>query len=148
MIKESRDSTLGIYAKVEFERLDYCNAFVRNCYRKNDTGFSLTKRELVSYCTPVLAISYNGDGSILRLTCAQAATCSATTRKHVGRFLKRFCPSIGYYAIKDALATPGETYNNGLRVIEIPSHKVHERPDNMHVYSVLYESIKPFNAWY
>lgn len=144
MIKEPKDSTLGIYAKVEVERLDFCNAFVRKCFRKSDTGFQLTKRELVSYCTPVLAISYNDDGSTLRLTCAQAATCSATTRKHVGRFLKRYAPSMSYYAIKDALATTDDMYNNGLRVIEMPSHKVHARPDNIHVYKVLYESIKAF----
>lgn len=144
MLKESRNSTLGIYAKVEVDNLDYCNAFVRSCYHKTDNGFRLTKRELVSYCTPVLAISYNGDGSILRLTCAQAATCSATTRKHVSRFLKKFTPSIGYYAVKIALNTPGDTYKNGLRVIEVPSFKIHERPDIMHVYNVLYESVKPF----
>ena len=35
-----------------------------------------------------------------------------------------------------------------VRVIELPSFKIHERPDKMHVYKVVYESVKPFNAWY
>ena len=31
---------------------------------------------------------------------------------------------------------------------ELESGPVHERPDNMHAYSVRYESIKKFNPWY
>lgn len=145
---ESRTSTLNIYAKVEVEQLGYCNAFVRSCYLKDSDGFILAKRELISYCTPVVAIGYGLDGSPVRITCAPAATCSATTRKHVGRFLKRYCPSLSYYAIKDALKKPSQYYTNGLRAIELESGSVYERPDNMHAYSVRYESIKPFNPCY
>lgn len=148
MILESRTSTLNVYAKVEVEQLGYCNAFIRSCYLKDGNGFILAKRELVSYCTPVLAIGYGLDGNAVRVTCAPAATCSATTRKHVGRFLKQFCPSLSYYDIKDALNKPAQYYRNGLRVIELESRSVHERPDNMHAYSVRYESIKTFNPWY
>lgn len=148
MILESRSSTLGIYAKVDVQQLDYCNAFVRSCYLNDGESMVLAKRELVSYCTPVLAIGYGLNGEPLRITCAPAATCSATTRKHVGRFLKRFCPNLSYHDIKHALAKPAQYYINGLRVIELESNSVHERPDNMHAYDVLYESIKPFSAWY
>lgn len=147
MIKESKDSTLGIYAKVETEQLDYCNAFVRNCYRKIDNGFVLTKRELVSYCTPVLAVGYDTNGRAVRVTCAPAATCSATTRKHVGRFLHKYCPQVSYHDVKNALATPNKGYANGLRVIDLINGEIRERPDLKHVYNVVYESIKPFNAW-
>ena len=148
MILEDRTSTLNIYAKVDAKQLDYCNAFVRSCYRNIGNDLVLAKRELVSYCTPVLAIGYGLNGEPLRVTCAPSATCSATTRKHVGRFLNRFCPSLSYHDIKNALAKPSQYYRNGLRVIELESNSVHERPDNMHAYNVLYESIKPFSAWY
>lgn len=69
---ESKDSTLGIYNRVDVNRLGCCNAFIRKCYLRDMKGFILTKCELVSYCAPV-------------------ATCSNATRKHVGRFLKERC---------------------------------------------------------
>ena len=145
---ESRTATLNIYAKVEVEQLGYCNAFVRSCYLHDGDGLILAKRELVSYCTPVVAIGYGLHENPVLVTCAPAATCSATTRKHVGRFLKQFCPSLSYYDIKHALEKPAQYYRNGLRVIELETSAVYERPDNMHAYGVRYESIKPFNPWY
>ena len=148
MILESRTSTLNIYAKVDVKQLDYCNAFVRSCYTNSENSLVLVKRELVSYCTPVLAIGYGLNGEPLRITCAPAATCSATTRKHVSRFLHKFYPNISYYDIKHALTKPAQYYRNGLRVIHLKNGSVHERPDNMHAYNILYESIKPFNACY
>lgn len=147
MILESRASTLNVYAKVEVEQLGYCNAFIRSCYLSDGKGFILDKRELVSYCTPIVAIGYGLNGEPLRVTCASAATCSATTRKHVGRFLHMFCPSLSYYDIKHALAEPSQYYTNGLRAIELESGAVYGLPDNMHAYGVRYESIKPFSAW-
>lgn len=147
MIKESKDSTLGIYDKVYIDKLDYCNAFVRNCYIKGETHLILSKRELVSYCTPVLAVGYEPNGRAVRVTCAPAATCSATTRKHVGRFLSKYCTQVCYHDVKNALATPNKGYDNGLRVIDLITGEIRERPDLMHVYNVVYESIKPFNAW-
>ena len=148
MILESRTSTLNVYAKVDVEQLGYCNAFIRSCYLRDSDGLILAKRELVSYCTPVIAIGYGLNGEPLRVTCAPAATCSTTTRKHVGRFLRKYCDTVCYYDIKKALAKPAQYYTNGLRVIELKSGSVHERPDNMHAYSVRYDSIKPFSAWY
>lgn len=146
-MRESKDATLNIYAKVDIDRLDYCNAFVRSCYLNKDGSLVLAKRELVSYCTPVLAISYNTDENIIHVTCAPAATCSVTTRKHVSRFLHKYCDALGYYDIKHALATPNQKYRNGIRVIDLKTMKVSERPDNMHVYNVLYEPVKPFGQW-
>lgn len=147
MIKESKDSTLGIYYIVDIEQLDYCNAFVRICYIKGDTHIFLSKLELISYCTPVLAVGYEPNGRAVSVTCAPAATCSATTRKHVGRFLHKYCPQVCYHDVKNALATAGDKYNNGLRVIDLTTNEIRESPDLMHVYNVVYESIKPFNAW-
>ena len=115
---------------------------------KGDDGLILAKRELVSYCTPVVAISYGLDGKAIHVTCAPAATCSVTTRKHVGRFLHKFCNTICYYDIKYALAEPSQYYRNGLRVIELKTLRVHERPDNMHSYSVRYEPMKKYSQWY
>ena len=86
---ESKDSTLGIYNRVDVNQLGYCNAFIRKCYLRDMKGFILTKCELVSYCTPVVTITYNLDGTQKQVLCAPAATCSNTTRKHVGRFFKR-----------------------------------------------------------
>lgn len=60
---ESKDSTLGIYNRVDVNQLGYCNAFIRKCYLRDMKGFILTKCELVSYCTPVVAITYNLDGT-------------------------------------------------------------------------------------
>lgn len=60
---ESKDSTLGIYNRVDVNQLGYCNAFIRKCYLRDINGFILTKCELVSYCTPVVAITYNLDGT-------------------------------------------------------------------------------------
>ena len=117
---KSHTDTLNIYAKVEVEQLGYCNAFVRSCYLQDGNGFILAKRELVSYCTPVLAIGYGLDGSPVRVTCAPAATCSATTRKHVGRFLNENNVPITYLGVKDTLETPIKPDNcNGLRLIDL-----------------------------
>lgn len=106
MILEPRNSTLGLYAKVETKQLDYCNAFMRMCYLQDGDGVVLAKRELISYCTPVLSIAYRLDGTAKYLICSQAAICSATTRKHVGRFLNRYLTTVGYYTIKKLLKHP------------------------------------------
>lgn len=63
---ESKDSTLGIYNRVDVNQLGYCNAFIRKCYLRDINGFILTKCELVSYCTPVVAITYNLDGTPIK----------------------------------------------------------------------------------
>lgn len=145
MILESRASTLGVYAKVEVKQLDYCNAFIRSCYLQDGDGVVLAKRELVSYCTPVLSIAYRLDGTEKYLICSQAAICSATTRKHVGRFLNRYLTTVGYYTIKKALETPAEHgYMNGLRLIDLKHNTVRDFRDDSGMFKVRYESIKPF----
>lgn len=149
MILESRTGTLNVYAKVEVEQLGYCNAFVRSCYLKDSDGLILAKRELVSYCTPVVAIGYGLNGEPLRVTCAPAATCSATTRKHVGRFLKKSCVPIIYLGVKDALETPIKPDNrNGLRLIDLKTGLIEGYEDTDNMFGVRYESAKPFNPWY
>lgn len=149
MILESRAGTLGVYAKVEVKQLDYCNAFIRSCYLQDGDGVVLAKRELVSYCTPVLSIAYRLDGTEKYLICSQAAICSATTRKHVGRFLNRYLTTVGYYTIKKALETPAEHgYMNGLRLIDLKNNTVRNFRDDNGMFKVLYESMKPFNCCY
>lgn len=146
---ESRTSTLNIYAKVEAEQLGYCNAFVRACYLQYRNGFILAKRELVSYCTPVLAIGYGLNGEPLRVTCAPAATCSATTRKHVGRFLNESCVPITYLGVKGALETPIKPDNyNGLRLIDLNTGLIEGYDDTNNMFGVRYDSIKQFSNWY
>ena len=56
MLKE-RTATLCVFDKVEVKQLDYCNAFVRTCLIDG----LIERVELVSYCTPVIAIDY-GNG--------------------------------------------------------------------------------------
>mgnify|MGYP007102569864 CR=1 FL=1 len=149
MILESRASTLGVYAKVEVKQLDYCNAFIRSCYLQDGDGVVLAKRELVSYCTPVLSIACRLDGTEKYLICSQAAIRSATTREHVGRFLNRYLTTVGYYTIKKALETPAEhEYMNGLRLINLKHNTVRDFRDDSGMFKVRYESMKPFNRWY
>lgn len=119
---ESKDSTLDIYNRVDVKQLGYCNAFIRKCYLRDMKGFILDKCELVSYCTPVVAIKYKLDGTQKQVFCATAATCSNTTRKHVGRFLKEMCVPLTYLGVKGALETPIKPDNcNGLRLIDLQS---------------------------
>ena len=146
---EPRNSTLGLYAKVETKQLDYCNAFIRMCYLQDGDGVVLAKRELISYCTPVLSIAYRLDGTEKYLICSQDAICSATTRKHVSRFLKSYLTTVGYYSIKKALETPAEHgYMNGLRLINLKHNTVRDFRDDSGMFKVRYESMKTFNRWY
>lgn len=146
---EPRNSTLGVYAKVEVKQLDYCNAFMRMCCLQDGDGVVLAKRELVSYCTPVLSIAYRLDGTEKYLICSQAAISSATTRKHVSRFLNRYLTTVGYYSIKKALETPAEHgYMNGLRLINLKYNTIRDFRDDSGMLKVRYESMKPFNRRY
>ena len=146
---ESKDSTLGIYNRVDVKQLDYCNAFIRKCYLRDIKGFILCKCELVSYCTPVVAITYKLDGTQEQVLCAPAATCSNTTRKHVGRFLKERCVPITYLDVKRALETPIKPNNcNGLRLIDLQSSLIKGYDDPFNMFDARYDSIKPFNPWY
>lgn len=145
---ESKDSTLGVYNKVDIKQLGYCNAFIRECYLQDSNGYILTKRELVSYCTPVVAITYKLDGTPKQLLCAPACTCSCTTRKHVQRFLRESNVSIGYLGVKTALSTNIGTNNcNGLRMFDIDSNTVYGYDDIWNMFNVRYDSIKPFETW-
>lgn len=102
-MSECKNATLGLFQRVEVEQLGYCNAFVRKCYLCEGDRY-VTRLELVSYRTPVVAIERKDNGRLL-LECAPAATCSATTRKHVSRFLNSYVSGMWrYYEIKDALA--------------------------------------------
>lgn len=149
MILESRASTLGVYAKVEVKQLDCCNAFIRSCYLQGEDGAVLAKRELVSYCKPVLSIAYRLDGTEKYLICSQAAICSAATRRHVGRFLNRYLTTVGHYTIEKALETPAEHgYMNSLRLIDLKKNTVRDFRDDNGMFKVRYESMKPFNRRY
>lgn len=110
----------------------------------------LTKRELISYCTPVLSIAYRLDGTAKYLICSQDAICSATTRKHVGRFINRYLTTVGYHTINNkALETPTEHgYMNGLRLIDLKHYTVKDFRDDSGMFKVRYESIKPFSRYY
>lgn len=146
---ESKDSTLGIYNRVDVNKLDYCNAFIRKWYLRDIKGFILCKCELVSYCTPVVTITYKLDGTQKQVLCAPAATCSNTTRKHVGRFLKERCVPITYLDVKRALETPIKPNNcNGLRLIDLQSSLIKGYDDPFNMFDVRYDSIKPFNPCY
>ena len=149
MIPESRAGTLGVYAEVEVEQLDCCNAFIRSCYLRDGDGVVLAKRELISYRTPVLSIAYSLDGTAKYLICSQYAICSATTRKHVGRFLNRYLTTVGYCTVKKALETPAEHgYMNGLRLIDLKHSTVGDFRDDSGMFKLRYESMKPFKRRY
>lgn len=78
---------------VKRQQLNYMNAY--NAVLEVE-GFG-TLNVLVSYCTPVLV----SDGEVL--IALKDATCSATTRRHVGVWLRRFAPSYSYQDIKKTL---------------------------------------------
>lgn len=142
---ESKDCTIGIYNRVDVNQLGYCNAFIRKCYIRDMKGFILIKCELVSYCTPVVAITYKLEGTQKQVLCAPAATCSNTTRKHVGRFLKEHCVPITYMDVKSALETPVKpNYCNGLRLIDLQTGIITGYKDPYNQFDVRYYSIKPF----
>lgn len=102
MIKESKDSTLGIYTNVDIKQFYKCNAYERYCY--TDLGV-LDCIEFVSYCTPIAVLKpkcYVID-SILYVS--NACTCSATTRKHFGRWLNEHCNEVNtcYLSVKQEI---------------------------------------------
>lgn len=66
--------------------IDSCNAYERHlkCYNPSN----LEVYELVSYCTPVcVCVNYGND--IIYVYANGASVCSASTKSHVSRFLKR-----------------------------------------------------------
>lgn len=142
---ESRTATLNAFERVKVKQLGYCNAFIRTCINNK----FVERIELVSYCTPVVAIEFNRDGKVHCIECSPAAVCTATTRKHVGRFLNEYYPALTYSDIKDALQTvPPQQFGNGLRCIVMPGRYVYGLHDVHRLFDVRYESVKPFMAWY
>lgn len=138
---EERTATLCLFDKVEVKQLGYCNAFVRTCLIDD----LINRVELVSYCTPVIAIEFNKFKSI---EVSHIAIESATTRKHVGRFLKQYYPELCYMDIKAALNTDIPIdYGNGLRVMVEPNYKVYGLKDVEHLFNMRYESVKPFERY-
>lgn len=137
---ESKDATLNQLDRVEVEQLDYCNAFVRICYLLgNDT--EPTRVEMVSYCTPVVAIEYGADG--MTLECAPAATCSVTTRKHVCRFLSCYGSIWSYSMIKTALNAKFPDKTPYRYITERGEYG--PRVDPFGLFGVRYSPVKPFN---
>lgn len=82
---------------IKRQQLNYMNAYNAVC-EVEDLGMW---NVLVSYCTPVLAT--DGD----TLIALRDATCSQTTARHVGAWLRRFAPACSYYDVKRALAAHG-----------------------------------------
>ena len=74
------------------KQLGYCNAYVLT----STNGLYVT-HSLVSYCTEVARIVIYGS-SVLRVELGQAAHCSATTSKHVLRFLREYAPGFEFVA--------------------------------------------------
>lgn len=134
-----RDACLNNFDRVVIKQLDYCNAFVRSCYLI-ETDTEPCRVELISYCTPVCAIEYDNNG-VTVLEVAPAATCSATTRKHVGRFLNSYGPIWTYLVCKSALNAGIET-----PYVCIDEHlNIGPCVDYSHLFNVRYKPIKPYN---
>ena len=89
---------------VKRQQLNYMNAYNAICEVQGHGTWNV----LVSYCTPVLATDGN------TLIALNDATCSHTTAKHVGAWLRRFAPSYSYRDVKHALdAHNGSTCDVG-----------------------------------
>ena len=153
---KERTATLGFYDNVEVEQLGYCNAFIRHCYTHDINADPLLIRdELVSYCTPIIDVVYNMQSRITNYNCSQAATCSATTRKHVGRFLKAVGADICYIDVKEALkSVKGRAVSirdNSSRIASgadyLDRRDIVPYEDAGGLFKVRYESIKPFNPY-
>ena len=140
-ILKTRNATLGEFDKVNAVQIGNCNAFERYCYIDS----VLVRIELVSYCTPVVALELDVHQHVYTVECAPAATCNATTRKHVMRFLKEHTTAVTYNKVKQALATvPKCNFDNGLRVIVESNGDVYGFHDVHKLFKARYESMKPF----
>lgn len=145
MILEAQNSTLNEFDKVTTVQLGYCNAFKRFCYIEE----SLQRVELVSYCTPVVGLELDVHQHVRTVECAPAAICSATTRKHVSRFLNESTTTIDYYDIKRAIkSNPLNNFGNGLRVITEIRHHVYGLHDVSRLFDVRYTPVKAFEGMY
>lgn len=156
MKKKTRTATFGVFDKVEVEQLGYCNAFVRRCYKIDRClGHVLCRKELVSYCTPVISVVYDMDGNITQVNAAQAATCSTSTRKQVGRFLREIGCELCYLDIKDALnktaPQPASIIDNIKRLERgadyLDRWDIMPYTDPIGLLKAQYESIKTFQYW-
>lgn len=87
---------------VKRQQLNYMNAYNAVCEVEGVGTWNV----LVSYCTPVLAT----DGE--KLIALKDATCSRTTAKHVGVWLKIFASEYSYSNVKRALDANGYTTVN------------------------------------
>ena len=75
------------------KRLKYCPYGSAGVIKSEDGSI-----HLCSYTTRVISIDPEG---LLECT----GTYSATTRKHIGAFLKEYAPRLSYYDAKEAAAT-------------------------------------------
>lgn len=154
---KNRNATLGVYDTVRVEQLDSCNAFVRHCYKNYPSlGSIVICDELVSYCTPIIDVVYNINGTISMYKCAPAATCSNTTRKHVGKFLRKIGADICYLSVKDSLkqlkGQPVSIIDNQTRINAgynyLKRWDIMPYEDTAGFFEERYESIKNFNPRY
>lgn len=66
--------------------IDGCNAYERNLTCNNPSNLEVY--ELISFCTPVCVyVNYGND--VVYIYANGASVCSASTKRHVSRFLKR-----------------------------------------------------------
>lgn len=85
---------------VKVKQLGYCNAYVRSWY---DADEGMYIDELVSYCTPVCRVLHAAMGSRpVIVSLGSCAKCSATTWKHVTRFMRAYAPSLDYVLVEYA----------------------------------------------
>ena len=90
------------------KQLGYCNAYVLT----STQGVYVT-HTLVSYCTKVARVIVR-DGCVLRVELGQAAHCSATTSKHVLRFLREYAPGFEFVVSEQLDGKHGYDYYDEL----------------------------------
>ena len=86
------------------KQLGYCNAYVLT-----STNGACVTHSLISYCTKVARVVICGP-CVLRVELGQAAHCSATTSKHVLRFLREYAPGFEFVASKQLDGKHGYDY--------------------------------------
>lgn len=152
MIKESKNSTLGVYTNVDVKPFYKCNAYERYCY--NNLGL-LDCIEFVSYCTPIAVLKPNCYIIDSIIYVSNACTCSAATRKQFGRWLHEHRNEVNtcYMSVKHELERARKIYSTHT-IVElngkgdlVQSFNGNNIESVQPFFNCRYDSIKSFNAW-
>lgn len=86
------------------KQLGRCNAYVEIEHSGEYVIYTL-----VSYCTAVARVAHM-HSTVVQVSLGAAAHCSASTSRHVRRFLDTYAPGFGFVIFEQSGKTPGYDY--------------------------------------